>query len=386
MHTTRTLQTVHPLLLGRKNPISFTTQHHFRYTTMSNILVQAAHAESASATSSSSSSSSNTTAKSSLIQPTFVNGLYGNPWDTYEVRTFKHVFKWMTTAKRAPLDHKALNESLPVELLNWEVIHNPAADKIQCTWIGHASMLVQMEGVNILTDPVWSERCSMVQFAGPKRIRPTPCTLKELPKIDAVVISHNHYDHLDYNTVKALGNTPRWFVPKGVKAWFTGMGIDNVVELSWWEEAKLTENIKFVCTPCQHWSKRTPFDDNKVLWSSWAMIGASKRFFFTGDTGYCSGFQEIGRELGPFDLAAIPIGAYEPRWFMKPQHVNPEEAVQIHIDLRARNSLGMHWGTFVLTDEDALEPPKKLIEAKQQKNVPLEDFVVLNIGGMKVVG
>jgi len=244
---------------------------------------------------------------------------------------------------------------------------------------------VQMEGFNILTDPIWSERASMVQFMGPKRIRPTPCKLSDLPKIDAVVISHNHYDHLDHYTVKTLGDTPRWFVPKGLKAWFTSCGVENVQELNWWEESSFSDQLRFVCTPCQHWSKRTAFDDFQALWSSWAIVGSSKKFFFTGDTGYCDAFSTIGQEFGPFDLAAIPIGAYEPRWFMKPQHVNPEEAVQIHIDLKSKKSVGMHWGTFILTDEHVMEPPVKLQEAKVQKNLRKNEFIVLNIGGLTIV-
>jgi len=312
------------------------------------------------------------------------SGKYANPWDTYEKRSLGHVVKWMWNKQRAPPPtQEELDKNLPVVPMNWDAIRNPANDKIQCTWIGHASFLIQMDGVNILTDPVWSEVCSPISFVGPKRQRPTPCQLSELPKIDMVVISHNHYDHLDYETVRTLGDGPTWFVPEGNKTLLESMGATRVIELSWWDQFVFS-NLTIVCTPCQHWSKRTAFDDFKALWSSWSIIG-SKKFFFTGDTAYCAGFTQIGEVHGPFDLAAIPIGAYEPRWFMKPQHINPEEAVQIHQDIQSKKSVGMHWGTFILTDEPLFDPPIKLKEAMQAKSLPNDEFLVLNIGETKLV-
>lgn len=231
---------------------------------------------------------------------------------------------------------------------------------LRVTWLGHATVMVEMDELIFLTDPVFSSRASPSQRVGPKRFRRAPCTVSELPPIDAVLISHNHYDHLDYNSVLALnerfGPELRWFVPLGLLDWMQKCGCENVIELDWWEENCVPghDQVTFVFTPSQHWCKRTLMDDNKVLWGSWSVLGPWSRFFFAGDTGYCPAFKEIGKRFGPFDLAAIPIGAYEPRWFMKYQHVDPEEAVRIHIDVQTRKSVAIHWGTFALANEVSL--------------------------------
>uniref|UniRef100_A0A9L0T1T4 N-acyl-phosphatidylethanolamine-hydrolyzing phospholipase D n=1 Tax=Equus caballus TaxID=9796 RepID=A0A9L0T1T4_HORSE len=257
---------------------------------------------------------------------------------------------------------------------------------LRVTWLGHATVMVEMDELVLLTDPVFSSRASPSQYVGPKRFRRPPCTVNELPRVDAVLISHNHYDHLDHNSVIALnerfGNELRWFVPLGLLDWMQKCGCENVIELDWWEENCVPgrDKVTFVLTPSQHWCKRTLMDDNKVLWGSWSVLGPWNRFFFAGDTGYCSGFEEIGRRFGPFDLAAIPIGAYEPRWFMKYQHVDPEEAVRIHIDVQAKKSVAIHWGTFALANEHYLEPPLKLSEALERYGLKTEDFFVLKHG------
>ena len=195
-------------------------------------------------------------------------------------------------------------------------------------------------------------------MVGPKRYRDVPCSIHDLPcHLDAVLISHNHYDHLDMNTVTLLnaryGVDVRWFVPLGLTSWFESAGCENVVELDWWEESCIPEKLdtSFIFVPAQHWSKRTLADDNKSLWGGWVVIGPRHRFYFAGDTGYCPSFKEIGTMYGPFTASAIPIGAFEPRWFMKYQHVNPEEAVAIHLDVRSDFSLAIHWGTFALANE-----------------------------------
>lgn len=204
-------------------------------------------------------------------------------------------------------------------------------------------------------------------------------TIQELPPIDFVVISHNHYDHLDHKAVKELGNKPLWVVPQGHKSWFESCDISNFVELGWWDQYPINDNVKVMALPCQHWSKRTAFDDFEALWASWAIVG-SKKVYFAGDTGYCDTFKEIGREVGPFDLSFIPIGAYEPRDIMCPQHVDPDQSVQIHVDIQSKKSVGMHWGTFILTDEHILEPPQKLAQAMQQQGLPDDQFIVVKHG------
>lgn len=180
-----------------------------------------------------------------------------------------------------------------------------------------------MDGLNILTDPNFSSYAGPSKVLGIQRYRPPPCTVDKLPEINAVCISHDHYDHLDFKTVQDLnhrfGEQLHWFVPKGLKSWMNGRSCQNVSELEWWEEAELPKNttnensVKFIFTPSQHWCRRSLNDENKVLWGSWTVIGPNHRFFFAGDTGYCKGFKQIGKKFGPFDFAAIPIGAYKPR-------------------------------------------------------------------------
>uniref|UniRef100_A0A4W3J4Q5 N-acyl-phosphatidylethanolamine-hydrolyzing phospholipase D n=1 Tax=Callorhinchus milii TaxID=7868 RepID=A0A4W3J4Q5_CALMI len=323
------------------------------------------------------------------------NGRFVNPWPTWKPPAFTSVLKWALMEKdhsNIPSSKEELDEALPI--VEPYFVKDPelvgrTGNGIRVTWMGHASLMVEMEGLVILTDPIFSQRASPVQFLGPKRFRSPPCALSQLPTIDAVVISHTHYDHLDYNTVVSLnerfGSDLRWFVPLGLLDWMQKCGCENVIELDWWEENCVPghDDITFVFTPVQHWSKRTVTDDNKVLWGSWCVLGPWNRFFFAGDTGYCVAFEQIGKRYGPFDLAAIPIGAYEPRWFMKYQHVNPEEAVRIHIDVQAKKSVGIHWGTFALANEYYLEPRSKLEEARERYGLKPEDFFVLKHGESK---
>lgn len=252
------------------------------------------------------------------------------------------------------------------------------------TWIGHATLLLQLEGINILTDPHFSDRASPVQWAGPKRVVPPRPALDELPAIHMVIISHDHYDSLDVPTVKKLharegGGETVFFVPLGLKQWFGSLGIINVIEMDWWDEESFGP-LRVAAVPMQHWGKRSPFTRNNHLWASWIIMSQDFRFYFGGDTGYSAHFRETGDIYGPFDLAALPIGAYEPRWFMKNHHINPEEAVQAHIDLRSRKSVAMHWGTFILTDEPLDEPPVRLSEAKKEQGLTDDEFLVLRHG------
>ena len=257
-------------------------------------------------------------------------------------------------------------------------------EKITVTWIGHATVLLQVAGYNILTDPHFSERTSPVQWAGPKRAAPLGLALEDLPPIDIVLISHDHYDSLDEQSIKKLRQRPggektRFYVPLRLKSWVAIRGIDQVVEMDWWDRQP-DGDLEIIAVPVQHWSKRSVFSRNKTLWSGWVIKAKNFQFIFVGDTGYAPHFREIGEKLGPFDLAAIPIGAYEPRWFMKKHHVNPEESVQIHKDLRSKKSVAIHWGTFILTDEPLDEPPKRLASALKQNQIPQEDFAVLQHG------
>ena len=258
------------------------------------------------------------------------------------------------------------------------------------TWIGHASVLMQLGGLSILTDPVFSERVSPLSFAGPKRHSAPGLLPAQLPRIDAVVISHNHYDHLDAASVDALaaqpGGAPRFVVPLGVKAWFESRGLQDAVELDWWQSTRV-DGVEIFLVPAQHWSGRGLADRMKTLWGGYAVFAPDFQMFFAGDTAYSRDFTDIHRHFAPrhgtgrgFDLALIPIGAYEPRWFMKPQHVDPKEAVQIHLDVAARQSIGVHWGTFQLTDESLDEPPRALAAACREGGLADDAFTVMAIG------
>ncbi|PIC35974.1 hypothetical protein B9Z55_015147 [Caenorhabditis nigoni] len=297
-----------------------------------------------------------------------------------------------TNLENVPTDKRLLDVEIPV--------HNITASDFQsdsdlfATWLGHATVLVSLEGVKFITDPVWAERASFTSFAGPKRYRPPPMELEDLPELDFAVVSHDHYDHLDAEAVKKITDMNpgiHWFVPMGMKSWMEGQGIgidgsSSVTELSWGEHGTFEKNGKEFqvwCLPAQHWGQRGPFDRNRRLWSGWAVIGENRRFYYSGDTGNCdSEFKKFGKKLGPFDLAAIPIGAYEPRWFMKSQHINPEEAIGVHEMIRSKNSIGIHWGTYHMGSyEYYLEPRDKLKELMDaREDLKDTNFVTIEMG------
>ncbi|WP_443113948.1 MBL fold metallo-hydrolase [Herbaspirillum seropedicae] len=266
------------------------------------------------------------------------------------------------------------------------------------TWIGHATALVQLGGKNVLTDPMFSQRASPFSFIGPARKAPLPVQISELPHIDVVVISHNHYDHLDRASVEQLnlqpGGPPLFLVPLGLRDWFLALGITNVQEMDWWDKTSLDQlDIHFV--PATHWSARGLFDRSETLWGGWVLQAmdcpgkadttrqspvAPFSVYFAGDTGYSKDFRDIGERFGHFDLALIPIGAYAPRWFMQNQHVDPAQAVLIHQDVHARRSVAIHWGTFELADDALDEAPRELAKAMQAAGLSQEQFVTLKHG------
>jgi len=250
------------------------------------------------------------------------------------------------------------------------------------TWIGHATYLVRLGGLSILTDPVLSK----VLPGRIKRLVPPGLTLAQMPRIDAVVISHNHYDHLDAKTVKALPRDTAIFVPAGLASWFTRRGFTNVTELDWFQAAEL-RGTRFTCVPVHHWTRRGLFDTNRSLWGGWVMESPhGARVLFAGDTAYGERFAEVGRRFpAGFDVAMMPIGAYAPRWFMRSVHVDPEEAVQAVADLGAKRLASMHWGTFVLTQEPLLEPLERIRAAWAAAGRPREDLWDLAVGESRVL-
>lgn len=257
------------------------------------------------------------------------------------------------------------------------------AEKPRVTWIGHATSLVQYKGVSYLTDPHLTEYPFYFDMFVEPRYTPPALSFEEMPPIDFVLISHNHYDSLDHRTVDMFGDSVLWYVPLGLKAWFLDRGIsaDRVIELDWWQNHRFNDQVEVTMTPAQHWSKRTPWDTNESLWGGWAVDIAGFKSWFAGDTGYnASYFKDIGERLGPFRLAMIPIGAYAPRYFMKAAHVDPAQAVDIHLEVKAQQTLPIHWGTFQLTIEPILEPAQLLVEAMKQRALALEQFQPVKIG------
>ena len=250
------------------------------------------------------------------------------------------------------------------------------------TWIGHSTTLVQIDGINFLTDPIWSKRPSPVPLLGPRRFVPPGITLQDLPVIDFVVISHNHYDHLDVPTLKALAQrNPQtvFFVPLGNGELLRNNNISQVVELDWGQQADF-RSLTIHCLPSQHWSKRTLTDNNRALWASWAVTSPKRRIYYAGDSGYFPGFTEIGDQLGPFDLAIVPIGAYAPRAMMLESHMNPEEAYRSATDVGASKALGVHFGTFDLSDEPLAEPPRRFLNASSNAPAAAPSPWIFKIG------
>lgn len=392
--------------------------------------------------------------RTSCAAPRADDGTFFNPWQSYtEFGPTDFLFR-VVPELRATKTY-----ALPVVPVDWAAVANPV-DKVQATWIGHASFLVQAHGYNFLTDPVFSNRASPVQFAGPARYTPPACAVKDLPPVHVVLISHNHYDHIDSGSIAALlekqrtdlEQAKRGTAPAGRHAPYTGtlfvcplrvkpllvsLGVQAhmIAELDWWQSftpaAHSTGGIvpeaaagavaaiprsgdlptmpaglpRIHCVPAQHQSARTLWDRNKTLWCGYhvAVTGGAastpSSFFFSGDTGYrnvpkgvaplsaeeaalprCPAFAEIGARFGEVDLALLPIGAYSPRWFMSSFHASPEDAVDMHIDVRSRRSIGMHWGTFPLTDEPIEEPPERLAAALRARGVACDAFVAVRAG------
>lgn len=371
------------------------------------------------------------------------NGRFENPWPSWNSQT---PWKIITGLIRRRFSGKANSPdttppTVPVQKPSFLPSRQNSNDKIRATWLGHACYYVEFpSGLRVLFDPVFTDRCSPFSFLGPKRYTEPPCQIADIPIIDAVIISHNHYDHLSHPTVKDISTRHpncQFFVPLGNKKWFADCGISKCTELDWWDEVDFTLEpvqdassvdkkasvssagsspsptpqtitARISCLPCQHISARGLTDRGVTLWSSWSVTSSSKSVWFGGDTGYravppnpaapiedvendygpefaslptCPAFKDIGNHRGPFDLGLIPIGAYSPRWIMSPMHANPRDAVEIFRDTKCQRALGIHWGTWVLTEEDVLEPPRLLKKALKHHGLAEEGlFDVSNIG------
>ena len=291
---------------------------------------------------------------------------FGEIWDYYRAYFSREHDEWESTG--FPVVKSSRNELKKF--------------KENVMWVGHASIMINHLNLTILTDPHFSDYASPISFIGPKRITQSPFRISDLPPIDIVIISHNHYDHLDENSIKKISTYQpkvKFLVPLGLKKILTEWGAKDVTELDWWQSIKI-KGVTFQPTPVQHWSKRSPFDRNKTLWAGWMTQWQDFSFYFTGDSGYSDDFKEVSKRLGNPDLAAIPIGAYEPREFMKSSHINPKEAVTVFRDLGAKYAIAIHWGTFKLTLEKLDEPPRLLEKALENAKVSKNRFKVLQHG------
>jgi L-ascorbate metabolism protein UlaG (beta-lactamase superfamily) len=284
----------------------------------------------------------------------------------------------------------------PIDLLRWNVIdritgrsrrdRTPFRPPVRegdaaaladpgVTWIGHASFVARLGGRLVATDPMFSMR-----MAGAlRRTVPPGVALESLPPLDVVTVSHNHMDHMDLPSLRRIGPKALFVVPIGNARFLQRVGLDNVVELDWWQQHRF-DGLEITCVPARHWSMRAPWTRNQALWGGFVVRGAEGTLYHSGDTGYFDGFKEIGARLGPIDWACLPIGAYEPRWFLEPQHMNPEEAGQAFLDLGARTMVAMHWGTFRLTDEPLAEPPERIRAFFGARGLDEDRLWILDVG------
>ncbi|KAI9821404.1 MAG: hypothetical protein M1832_003411 [Thelocarpon impressellum] len=340
---------------------------------------------------------------------------FTNPWDSWREMEARKI-GWALAKRRLNGTSNSPDTTPPtVPVVAPKFLGRAPSDSLRATWLGHACYYVEFpSGFRVLFDPVFEDRCSPFSFMGPKRYTPTPCALGDIPVIDAVVISHSHYDHLSHPTVMALAKAHpglHFFVPLGLKKWFQECGIEKATELDWWDQRDITlsagetsdEGIRATigCLPCQHTSARTLSDKGVTLWASWSVENGGKKVWFGGDTGYravpelprdvddygpdhdyphCPAFAQIGESRGPFDLGLIPIGA-----IMSPMHANPFDSVNIFADTKCKRAMGIHWGTWVLTEEDVLEPPQLLKQALKRKGIAETGvFDVCDIGESRV--
>jgi L-ascorbate metabolism protein UlaG (beta-lactamase superfamily) len=294
-------------------------------------------------------------------------------------KTFKEFWRWQRSRKPRPWPSWVENHSKP------ELPSVLGDDQIALTFINHSSFLVQFAGLNLLTDPVYSERVSPIPNIGPRRVRAPGIPFDELPNIDIVLISHNHYDHLDLATLHRLeqSHSPLIITSLGNGKFLAKHGINRVIELDWWHETRLGDAI-ITSTPAQHWSGRGIRSRNRTLWGGFVITLGGLQLFFAGDTGLGPHFGEIRKRFGKIDLALLPIGAYEPRWFTWEQHMNPEDAVRAHLELKAHVSIGAHFGCFQLTDEGFDQPIHDLSAARKKHGVAQDHFHVLEVGETKL--
>lgn len=296
-------------------------------------------------------------------------------------RTLVDFFQWLSRRDALPWPKKV--DAKP------QVVPEPRIPKEECrvTFINHSTVLLQWEGLNILTDPVWCDRASPFRFAGPKRVIQPGVKLTDLPRLDLILVSHNHYDHMDVATLKQLSNTHQAPILTGLgnRAVLEKNGIGSIRELDWWESSSITKELEVVYVPAEHFSSRGLFDKNEALWGGFILRAPSGVIYFAGDTGYGPHFKEIRTRFGPIRLAMLPIGAYKPEWFMSMAHNSPIDSVQAHQDLEAHVSLAIHWDTFHLGEESYDDPPKVFHQEARRRGLSVENFWVMTSGDVRTL-
>jgi L-ascorbate metabolism protein UlaG (beta-lactamase superfamily) len=311
-----------------------------------------------------------------------------SPTAQAEKTTFDNVYpfpqKSIWTGLKFSLTRKPAKwpESLPLKTTPM-LEQNPVGEQATVTWIGHATFLIEFENMRVLTDPVYSDSVSPISWLGPKRVTPPALSLEKTPKVDLILLSHDHFDHMDLPTLAYLArrDNPVVIAGTGNRPLLEETGFKNIVELGWWDNVRVREGADVTFVPAQHWSARSIFNRNTTLWGGFYLRAKGKTLYFAGDTGYHPKlFKEIRDKVGSPDLSLIPIGAYRPRDFMKDQHVDPGEAVDIHIDVKSAQSIGMHWGTFQLSDEPINEPCESLSTEAVRRNLEVADFTCMTIG------
>jgi L-ascorbate metabolism protein UlaG (beta-lactamase superfamily) len=303
-----------------------------------------------------------------------------NP-DGGEGRSFRDFLKWRRTAQSTPWPQWVENRARPAPPAHVE------AGEIALTFVNHITFLIQLPGLNVLTDPVYAERASPFRRVGPKRVRAPGLAFEALPPIHLVLVSHNHYDHLDIDTLVRLENAhrPRVVTGLGNRSFLESFGLTRVDELDWWQGGQVG-GAAVTYVPAKHWSARSGRNRNRTLWGGFWLSAGGREIYFAGDTGYGPLFSDIRARCGSPDLALLPIGAYEPRWFMAPQHMDPQEAVRAHLDLGAHVSVGTHFGCFKLTDEGIDDPLVALAAAREREGVAPESFQAMETGETRIFG
>lgn len=315
---------------------------------------------------------------------------FKNPFVSHSKRNLMGTILWALGYYKDPCKNVPIPKGFA-----YPNIHKPVEEADpQATWINHSTFMLKVWGLTFLTDPIWNNRCSPSKKIGPKRLHPPPFGIENIDHVDYVLISHNHYDHLDRDTILSLHKkfpNIQWLVPLGVKRWFLKLGIKHVIEMGWWQSIKWSDakntnvNMLAKCLPAQHFSGRYVWDYNRSLWCGWCIKlekdGETKKIYFAGDTGYnAHDFKEINKQCGKMDISLIPIGAYLPREFMRSVHMNPSEAVQVHLEVESKLSIAGHWGTFRLSSEGEKRPPFDLFLSMESRGVSLDTFRVLKPG------